>query len=121
MALTISSITFDSLTQGMWACNAVNDGSAAAATIRCGFQPRRIEVYNVTDDITDLWIGYTTATSWNVIANGTQDSDAASGFTLDDGTGTVTTATGSASTGAGFSMGTGILIASKSYRIFAFH
>lgn len=121
MALTISGITYDSTVQGVWVCDAVNSGSAAAATVRCGFQPRYIMVMNVTDGIRDEYIGFTAGTSVETAANGTVTIAAASGFTLDDGTGTVTTATGSATTGAGFSMSTGILIASKTYRIYAYH
>jgi len=121
MALTVSVITNNGGASDVWVCKGVNDGSAAASLIRCGFVPRIIEVWNETDVIKyDYISGMTAAYAFKLNGTGPAFTEITSnGVTTDDGTnsGAVTTATGSATTGAGFILGTGILAASKTYWI----
>ena len=119
MALTVSALTANGDVSDVFVCKGVNDGSGAAATIRCGFKPRVVEVWNETDVIKfEYFQGMADAYAFKLNGTGPVISEITSnGVTLDDGTGTVTTATGSASTGAGFVLGTGILVASKTYWI----
>lgn len=120
--LTISAITEDATVQGLWCCTGVtSSASAAANTIRCGFQPRYIMVFNVDDGTKDEWVNFTSGTTWHTAANGTVTLAQTNGVTLEDGTGSTQNATGSATTGSGFILGTSVLVASKNYRIFAFH
>lgn len=122
MALTISNVVFNGLTGDHVIMKGVNDGSAAAAAIYCGFIPRMISVWNLTDGIIDKYFPDMTADkSFHVAANGTITAAAASGFNiLTDTSATVTKATGSPlSGGPGFTLGTGILLASKTYQIIA--
>lgn len=124
MALTVSVITNNGGASDVWVCKGVNDGSAAASLIRCGFVPRIIEVWNETDVIKyDYISGMNAAYAFKLNGTGPAFTEITSnGVTTDDGTnsGAVTTATGSATTGAGFILGTGILAASKTYWIKAF-
>ena len=125
MALTVSLPTFnEGLNSDTFQCKAVNDGSAAAAQIQIGFAPRYILVLNLTDGIRDEYTPNTTAgTSWHTIANGTVTVAAANGITvLPPGTANAAAlATGSPLPvlAGGFVLGTGVLLASKTYDIFA--
>lgn len=126
MALTISNPTFNAgLTSDMFMCKAVNDGTGAAAAVYIGWQPRYIKAVNLTDGIVNEYFPDNTADkTFNTNAVGTVTVALAAGFNLIPA-GTVTTtvtATGSPlSAGAGgFMMGTGILIASKTYQIMCF-
>lgn len=119
MALTISAITNNGIVGDTWIAKGVNDGSAAAAMVRCGFQPRWLEIWNETDVIKFEYVnGMTAAYGFKFNGTGPTITEITSnGVTLDDGTTTTTTATGCSSTGAGFILGTGILAASKTYWI----
>lgn len=119
MALTVSNVTNPGLTGVPMQMKGVNDGSAAAAAIYCGFTPRYIQVVNITDKIRDEYFPDATAgSSIHTTAAGAV-SEAANGFTmLTDTHATIVKATGSPqSSGPGFALGTGILLASKTYQI----
>jgi len=122
MALTISALTSNSLTSETFICKGVNDGSGAAASIFCGFKPRQVEVWNETDVIKfEYYDGMTAAYGFKLNGTGPAITEITSnGVTLLDGSeaSPATAATGNVrSAGAGFTLGTGILVASKTYWI----
>lgn len=122
MALTVSNITGQGLSEGVVCMKGVNDGSAAAASIFLGFTPRRADVFNITDGIANHYFPDNTAgKTYNIDAAGVVTVAAANGFTALDGTeaSPATKATGSpASSGPGITLGTGILLASKTYQMY---
>ena len=128
MALTLSAVKPSNSPGpgGMWVATGATDATAAAAqNVYCGFTPTRIEVLNITDQLTDLFVtGMTAGTSRHCLANGTWTDAVANGFTQLVGTESVPASTlvalGTNGTGgAGFTIGTGPLVASKSYVITA--
>jgi len=126
MVLTISNPTFNAgLTGDMFVCKAVNDGTATAAAVYIGWQPRYIKIVNLTDGISSEYFPDNTADKvYSTNAVGTVTVALAAGYNLIPA-GTVTTtvtATGSPlSAGAGgFMVGTGVLIASKTYQVLCF-
>ena len=124
MALTISALTNNAVVSDTFICKGVNDGSAAASSIFTGFKPRRVEVFNETDVIKfDYFDGMTAAYAFKLNGTGPTFTEITSvGVTLLDGTeaSPATAATGNLrSSGAGFTLGTGILAASKTYWIVA--
>lgn len=124
MALTISALTSNALVSDTFICKGVNDGSAAASSIFIGFKPRKVEVWNETDVIKFEYFDGMTA-AYGLKFNGTGPAITeitANGVTLLDGTeaSPATSATGNLRTsGPGFTLGTGILVASKTYWIMA--
>lgn len=128
MALTISAITVDPGVDSTFVAKGVTDAAGATAqTIYIGWTPRRIEVLNITDQLTDLFVaggGMVSGDSRHCLANGTWTDAVANGFTLLDGTeapvAAASRATGSPGTsGQGFTIGTGPLVASKTFTITA--
>lgn len=128
MALTLSSVTPSNSPMGsLWSAIGTTDATAAAAqNVYCGFVPSKIEVLNITDQLTDLWQpGVVSGKSRHCLANGTWTDAVANGFTLLAGTEAVPASTlvalGTNGTGGmGFTIGTGPLVASKSYSIVAY-
>lgn len=122
MALTISNINFDAV-NGIWTCAGSNDGSSAAASIYPGFKPRNCRVVNLTDvtihesdpntgagkAIKTVTAGTTTLQATNAITF--LDSSSTSGAT------TVATGNPAVTGGGGVTLGTDILLASKSFAI----
>lgn len=124
MALTISNLANNAVVSDIFTCKGVNDGSAAAASIFCGFKPRIVWVWNETDVIKfEYQDGMTAAYAFKFNGTGPTITEITSnGVTLLDGSeaSPATAATGNVRTsGAGFSLGTGILAASKTYFITA--
>ena len=128
MALTLSAVlpSNSPISGSMWTAAGATDATAAAAqNVYCGFTPSRIEVMNITDQITDVFVtGMTSDKSRHTLANGTVTDAVANGFVLLTGTEVVPASTLVAQGtngvgGAGFKIGTGPLVASKSYVISA--
>ena len=126
MALTLSAVTFDPTVTSTWMAKGVTDATTAAAqNVYCGFTPRRIEVLNLTDQITDFYTPAMAAgVSRHCLANGTWTDAVANGFTLLTGTeippASTLIALGTNGTGGqGFTIGTAPLVASKTYQITA--
>lgn len=74
---------------------AVSDAAAAAAvTFTCGFLPRAVRFYNITDRISDIWYeGMAAASSVHTVAAGTVTLEATNGITVTANGFTVTAAT----------------------------
>lgn len=124
MALTLSLVTTDPGTVNMWVAKGVTDATAAAAqNVYCGFTPRRVEILNITDQLTDLFTkDMTAATTRHCLAAGTWTDGVANGVTLLTGSeippASTLIALGTNGTGGqGFTIGTGPLVASKTYAI----
>jgi hypothetical protein len=124
MALTVSDIRYSGLTDTIMSMKGVTDAAGATAqTIYCGFTPRYVLMMNLTDGIrSEFFIDNTAGTSCSTAANGTVTIAAANGFTALTGAeapvATASRASGSPQTsGAGLTIGTAPLVASKTYDI----
>lgn len=124
MALTISNINFDPVS-GIWTAAGANDGSSAASSIYPGFKPRVVKVVNLTDvTIHESDPNTGAGKAIKTVTAGTttlQGSNAITFLDNSSSTGATTVATGNpAVSGAGgFTLGTDILLASKSFTILA--
>lgn len=122
MALTISNIQFDPV-NGIWTCAGSNDGSSAAASIYPGFKPRTCKVVNLTDvTIHEADLNTGAGKAIKTVTAGTTTLQATNAVTFLDSSvtsGATTVATGSSSntTAGGVTLGTDILLASKSFTI----
>jgi hypothetical protein len=73
---------------------ATNADAAAATTITCPFTPRVVELHNLTDRISDLWVeGMASASSLHSVAAGTRTLETTNGAAVSGGSITFTATT----------------------------
>lgn len=123
MALTLAAMNTSGLTDGTVYFTGTTDATAAAAqNVYLGFVPSKVYILNVTDLLTSSWIKGMTAgyELHQVGSTGVLTYVTSNGFTELTGTEAVPASTlvalGTNGTGGpGIKLGTGILVASKSY------
>jgi hypothetical protein len=123
MALTLANWSTSGQTDGPLYCTGTTDAtSAAAQNVYLGFVPSEVWVMNVTDILESRWIkGSTAGYEWHTVGStGVVTYVTTNGFTELAGTEAVPASTlvaqgTNGSGGPGIKLGTGILVASKSY------